>query len=287
MECPNCQETIESNAAYCGNCGQALGNKLGVISVQATAPGYEVALSKRHGGEMQALASLLCGAIGLAGTLFIPLAGLALGISGIVLGTLSRNYAKKTTHIIGLVLSILALLAGLAAWTYAIRSDPRVNPSVTRAEPSEQDVKVSDSLTTPCYSIGLVDELNISNQTNSCDMKAFNGSTLAGSTNAYKIYASKADVNSANDFTNLAKTAINKDIAQSVPSFRVTNEQVTSFAGSPAYSVTATSPDNKVSLIEAAVFHKTSDGNNVFILVHANSGPDVDLQLMESRWQWK
>jgi hypothetical protein len=290
MNCPNCHEQVEDGAAYCGNCGQHIKHgaaALGAIGVRGVLPSYALVSPVRHAGETKALLSLLCGLVGLAGVLFIPLIGLMLGVAGIVLGTISRVYVQKAFHVTGLVFSSLAVLAGLAAWTYAARSDPRVNPSITRAQPSSSEVLVSASLSTPCYSLDFVDELNVANKDSSCDMSAYNGKTQADSTNVYKIYASKVGAASANDFTNLAKSAIEKDLAKSVPDFKINSERALIFAGSSGFLVTASDKARQVSLVEAAVLHDSPNGSNAFIIVHANNGPVADLQILESQWQWK
>jgi hypothetical protein len=292
MYCPNCNEPTEQGATYCGNCGHILkkSQALGTIGLRGYNSTYNSSynlVAVMHANEMHALMSLLCGIMGLAGTLFIPVVGLSLGVAGLVLGTVSRVYAKRTMHIAGLVLSALAILAGLATWTYAVRNDPRVNPDVSRVAPASREVQVAAGISTPCYTLNFVDELNISNDSSSCNMNAFNGKTIGASTNAYKVYASKADIGSVNDFANLAKGAVEKDIAKSVPDFKVTSEKVSTFAGSPSYTITASDPEGQVSLVESVVMHQVSNGNNIFVLVHANNSDTADLQILESQWQWK
>lgn len=289
MNCPNCHELVEEAAVYCGNCGQPLKQPraLGAIGLRGATPSYALAMPWQHTGELQALMSLLCGILGLAGTIFIPILGITLGIAGLVLGTVSRVYSKKVTHFAGLALSSLAILAGLAAWTYAVRHDPRTNSNVARSTPADSSVQVSADLSTPCYSLNFVDELNISNDSKSCDMNAFNGKTIAASTNAYKVYASKSNINNVNDFNNLARGAVEQDMAKSAPDFKISTEKSSTFAGSPSYMIVASDPDGRVSVIESAVMHKVANGNNIFVIVHANNGPVVDLQILESQWQWK
>jgi hypothetical protein len=182
MYCPNCHEPIEDGATYCGNCGSAVKSRtaaLGASGLRGITPSYALALPMQHAGETQALLSVLLGITGLAGTLFIPFVGLCFGVAGVVLGTVSRVYVKRTMHILGLGLSCLAIVAGLAAWAHAVRSDPRYNSGVSRTAPASKNVAISSSLSTPCYSLDFVDELNISRATNSCTLNAFNGRTLS------------------------------------------------------------------------------------------------------------
>lgn len=288
MDCPNCHELVESNARFCGNCGQRLHlRRLGTASLRSYNSGYTLTLALRHSAETMTLMSVLCGLAGLAGALFVPVMGLALGVAGLMLGTVSRIYLNKSLRIIGLLLSALAVVVSLAAWTYAVRSDPRINPAVTRAVPADSSLKAVAELSTPCYSLGFVDELNVSNAAASCDASAFNGRTAAASTNAYKVYASTADIATANDFNNLAKMAVEKDVHENVPGYKVTNERYTTFAGSPAFVLTASDIAGQVSMVEAVVLHESLGGKNIFVIVHANTGPAADLQILESQWQWK
>lgn len=289
MNCTNCHEPLEEDAAYCGNCGQSTKGTyaaLGATSLSHEVPAYALTLPAQHDGEMQALASVLLGAAGLAGAMLIPVIGLSLGLLGIVTGTTKRVYTKKTLRIAGLFLSSIAILAGLASWVHAVSKDPRYNSNVARSQASDPSVIVGADFATPCYSLNFVDELNIKKDSNSCNISAFNGTSLDTSTNAYKVYANDTVISNTNDFMNQAKPAVEKDVAQNMPGFKITDQKVSTFAGSPAYVVNVSDAAQKVSMVEAVVFHKVSNGKNVFVLIHANSGPSADLQIMESQWQW-
>jgi hypothetical protein len=274
MNCPKCNQLVEAGAAFCGNCGQAL------LVAAAPAPNplplYAVAQPGRHVDENKAWLSLLFGLVGIVGALFLALAGLALGIVGLVFGTMSRSGTKRGLSTAGLAVSSLAVLAGLGVWVYAINHNPRFhNETASSAAPGITAPTVSaSSLTTPCYSAGFVDKLNVSNSNSSCDMSAFNGPTLSSSSNAYKVYASQSTTATADNFTSLAKPAIEK-------------EQASQFAGSPAYVVNTSDKISGVAVIEAAVLHKVGNGDNVFILVHAVNGKTADLNVIEAEWQWQ
>jgi len=290
MNCPSCHETVEDNASYCGNCGHFLGRTttaLGALGVTNSVPAGSAVNETRHRGRNRLKAALILGLIGLAGAFFVPVIGLTLGLLGVALATSTRVTARRTVKSIGLALSALAILAGLASWVYAVNSDPRFNSHLPKAKPADSSTESAADLSTPCYSLSFIDELNIDHGKGDCDINAYNGSTLTNSTNAYKVIASKVDVATVNDFTNLAKRAVEKDVAQSLKGFHVDSEKVASFAGSPAYVVNASDKTDNVSVIEAAVLHEVANGNNVFVLVHANNGDSADLQILESNWQWK
>lgn len=296
MNCPNCHQTVEADAAFCGNCGQQLRvAATGSLATQMlqnqvpanlpAVPGYALATPSQHTGETIALLSLLFGLAGVVGALFMALLGLGLGTVGIVMGTLSRSSIKRGLSTAGLIISSVAIVAALAVWAFAIQQDSQSKQKA--ATQNSAPAIVASNLSTPCYSVNFVDKLNVSNSTQSCNMKAFNGQTIEASTDAYKVYANQSAVTDAAMFTNIAKTAIDKDVKTSLPSFDVTNERVAAFAGSPAYAVLAVDTSHDVAVVEEAVYHKTTTGNNIFVLVHAVTGTTADVTTLEAQWQWK
>jgi len=252
-------------------------------------PGYALATPAQHTGEQKALLALLFGVAGIVGALFMAIIGLALGIAGLVMGTMSRSGTKRGLSTAGLFISSLAILASLAVWTYAIKHDPALQQSAS--QPTSHNVTApavsASDLSTPCYSAGFVDKLNVSNSPNSCDMNAFNGSSLDTSTNAYKVYADQSSAANTNNFTSIVKPALEKDVKDSLPGFIVDREQAAQFAGSPAYIINTSDNAQGVALVEAAVLHPIGNGENIFILVHAAAGRTTDLSTLEAQWQWK
>ncbi len=323
MNCSNCHQPVEIGAAFCGNCGQALQPTAldqsapaqvvspisvvmqnsqapgtvetvlpvaplavtGVPAVVAGVPSYALANPAQHSGETKALLALLFGIGGLIGCLFMALLGLAFGIGGIVMGTMSRSSTKRGLSTAGIIVSSLALVSGLAVWAYTFNHASAVH---RRAAASSHAPSVAAAdLSTPCYSVGFVDTLNVSNSSGSCTMNAYNGSTLSTSTNAYKVYANKAPIKDEVAFNSVAKTAVDKDIKDSLPGFSVDSEQAARFAGSPAYILHATDKVHNIAIVEAAVLHKTATTDNVFILVHVTVDKTANLNTMEAQWQWK
>jgi hypothetical protein len=285
MNCPNCHQVTEAGAAFCGNCGQAL-QALPVLS-PASVPAYAVALPSQHRGETKALLALLFGVIGIVGVLFLALLGLGFGIAGIVMGTMSRSGTKRGLSTAGLVFSSLAIVGSLAAVAYTLKQDPGSQKSQAAAAQGTTPTVTASDLSTPCYSVGFVDTFNVSHSSGSCNMNAYNGTTLDTSTNAYKVYANQTDVINASAFGAIAKQAIEKDVKASLPGFGIDTEQAAVFAGSPAYFVHVSDKAQGVAVVEAAVFHVTASGNNVFVLVHATTGKVADLNTLEAQWQWK
>jgi hypothetical protein len=315
MECPNCHQPVEDGAAFCGNCGQPISVPIsptitspiaqvvqnteaatnqsvappliaiGATGLHGVVPTYAIATPAERGAETKTLLTILAGIVGLVGALFIPLIALVLGIFGLVVGTTAHVHGRRWPLRVGLVLSILALLAGLGSWAYAVEHDSRIDKEA--AAQNNAPSTLAASLSTPCYSTNFVDRLNIKNSHGSCDMTAFNGQNPDSSTDAYKVYATNNPALSVSGFTTLAKQAIEKDIQTSLPGFVIDNERVTGFAGSPAYAVTANNKSQGVAVIETAVYHPVKAGENVFIMVHATTGSSADLSILEAQWQWK
>lgn len=249
-------------------------------------PSYALPVASNQSSATKAGMGVVFGVLGIIGGLFIPLVGLGLGIAGLVLATMSHRLVRRRSSTIGIVLSVLAILASLASWAYVIAHDPRLNhkPSPAGARTSSGAIS-AQNLITPCYSVNFANRLNIQNNSGSCNMSAFNGSTLDVSSDAYKVYGTVSAISAA-DFPTLAKQAIDNDVRQSLPSFTVTSENSGQFANSPAYFVTANNGKG-VSIIEAAAFHKTTNGDNFFVLVHAANANAVDLKDLQSGWHWE
>lgn len=323
MKCTNCGEPIETGAAYCGNCGQAVvattalpqpgasaaqpaspiaqvlanqpvdqplaavPNVAAMAGASPSLPAYAVPVPAVQSGHVKASMSLVFGILGIVGALFLPLAGLLLGVIGIVLATMSRRAVKHGISTVGIIMSVIAIIAALGTWAYAVDHDAQLKQQRTKAisKTNSAPAQASASLATPCYTINFASKLNVENVSGSCDMNAFDGATIDNSNDAYKIYATSSSVSDAS-FGGLAKQAIEKDVKQSLPSFTITKEVAGNFAGSPAYFVTTTNYQG-VSLIEAAVLHQTANGTNFFVFVHASGDKTADLNSLQSGWQWQ
>lgn len=311
MNCPNCNQPLEDGVAFCGNCGQAIvarapsdkptGSHIAqVLKSQvdgqtgqpqftshlaaSNIPSYAVALPIQHVGETKAILSLLLGIVGVIGALLVALVGLILGVAGLMLGTMSRNSVRRGFSTAGIIVSSVAIIVSLGVWAYVIH---RQSTTKQVAVAQAADAKPAANLTTPCYSTGFIDTLNVTNAKNSCDMKAFNGPTLNASTKAYKVYSSQIAAVNANDFNEFAKNAVQKDIAASLPGFTIDNQQFRQFAGSPAYIAYTSDKSTGVTVAEAVVLHQVQAGANVFVLVHASGTGTADLSTLEAQWQWK
>jgi hypothetical protein len=81
--------------------------------------------------------------------------------------------------------------------------------------------------------------------------------------------------------------AIDSDVKDNLPGFSVTSEGPASFAGSLAYTVYAFNKSQDTAVVETGVLRQTNSGYNVFDILHAVNGSNVNLQALEAQWQWK
>lgn len=287
MNCPNCNEPIDAGSAFCGNCGQALSSAPTASQVESSMPSYAIPSASQQRDHLRATMSLVLGLLGTAGAIFIPVAGLALGIIGIVLATMSRRSIRHALSRAGLIASIISTLVGLAAWAYVVSNNAKQirNTSNSIIATNTAPIHSAISLATPCYIINFASKLNVENPSGSCNMNAFNAGSFGQSTDAYKVYAITSSI-TVKSFTGLAKQAIETDIKQSLPGFTIIKETVGQFAASQAYFVTA-SNGLGVSVIEAAALRQTNHGENFFVFVHAVNGTTVDLLDLQLGWQWQ
>lgn len=305
MNCPRCNEPLENGASFCGNCGQALTqigqvmqnqqqppaqvaptplpNRPAMASSGGVAiPTYAIATPAQSKGELKAILSIVFGLLGIVGGLIIPLIGFIFCFTGFVLASLAWNSQKRSLSVIGFVLSLVALTAsvGMTAYVWQHKTDKTsVGNSAT--------AKGSMSVTTPCYSTGFGSQLNVDNKEDSCDMAAFNNDSFANSTEGYKVYSQTSQTVNETNVAEFGKAAIEKDMQTNLPSYKTVSSESIRFAGSPGYAVKAQSTKDGISIVEAVVYHKTTNGQNLFVIVHADSLVKADLQKLEQGWKWK
>jgi hypothetical protein len=248
----------------------------------STSLAYTQVNPQQRSGETKSLLSVVCGVLGIIGGLILPIIGLALAIAGVVFGTMSRQSIRRWQSTVGIILSSLAILVSLGMWVYVVQQDSKPAKTDKNAKTS-----ITATLATDCYSANFIDRLNVVGDGHNCDTTAYNAETLDTSSNAYKVFASKSKLTDTAAFTDTAKQALEDDIKTNLPEFNIDTERVAGFAGSPAYSVTASSKSQGVAVIETAVYHQAKTGDNVFILVHAVDDKTADLKILEAQWQWK
>lgn len=318
MDCQNCALPIEEGALFCGNCGQQVRYADSHISsvlknesrhphmsgteyssfghlimnggaAAAAVPRYALTTYHNH-NHVKIIFALVCSLIGIVGAFFIPLVGIALGSVALVLATLATHESGRALKISALILSVLAILAGLGVWVHLAATNPRLHPALAQTAASAApagNAVTSLRVTTPCYSVSFPVALNIYNAQGSCEMNAYNGASLAKSSNVYKVLSSSSTIVTESNFLTVTKKAVDNDIKQNLPGFLIQSEGLGSFAGSPAYYVNAANAQEGVAIEEGAVLHSSAAGTNLFVLVHVTFGKSTNLTPLEKSWVWK
>lgn len=311
--CPQCHQPVETGAVFCGNCGTPLQSTqpvapaqtdsvvAAVYANQAATPvaptptpvlnGHGVAvpayaLPVQHPvKETKTVLAIVFGAVGIVGSLLIPISGLVFGVVSLVLSTSSRRQSKKAENTVAIVVGVIALILSVIMWVVAInyvqRQKDGGNVSGSSVPAAATNVT---SAATSCYSAGFTSGLTVVSNNNTCETRAYSGTTFKSSNNVYIVLANTVPNISVGEFTAFSKQAIEHDFTNNLPKYRVTNERIGTFAGSPAYFVTGS--NGNATIVEALVLHQTMQGSNVFTLLHGQNGSTVDLNELESSWLW-
>jgi len=102
MSCPGCgRALINTESGCCPSCGTRIATQQNPYSAGGAPK-----------GDGRAVASLVLGLVGLIAW-FLPIIGVPVTVSGLVLGILSLNGPKRTFAIVGLVLCIIGLIASM------------------------------------------------------------------------------------------------------------------------------------------------------------------------------
>jgi len=286
MICTKCSQEVEDGALFCGNCGQPTHSGQAPEPKTAATPQYAVATPVQHSGEVKSLLSVMFGVIGIPASM-VPIAGLVLGILGLILGTIAKGHNRKVMRTIGIIASCLAIVVSLAVWAYTLTHQKELSKIRNKPSGDNSTVEARSLISTPCYNIQFGFTLNTDHDKyDNCDVRAFEASSIELSNNVYKVYGNKVISVTEANFEDVSKQAIEKDVSSTLPGFTITGERIAQFAGSPAYIVNAEDKTNHIAVVEAAVLHSGA-GYNLFSLVHATKGDSTDFKDLEAAWQWK
>ena len=247
-------------------------------------PSYAIGVP--HHTSTKLVLALVFGIIGIVGALLMAILGIVLGITGIIMATTAPRSTHSKLKLAGLVLSSLAIVAGLAVMAAAIAHDPKLRSDLTSTSAGSSSSGLAGT-NTPCYSFSFISKLNVDNNSKTCSLNAYNANSLATSSEIYKVLSSTAPTLNQANFATISKDAIEQDVHQSLPGFSITTEHSGHFAGSPAYTVNATDSATNVAIQETTVLHATAQGDNLFVLIHATTGSKTDLGELEADWLWK
>jgi hypothetical protein len=292
QESANMVNAINNQAPSTGQNNLIGGPIIGVTGGVGMTPVYaQAAPQATNSGEKQAIAALIFGIIGIPASL-IPIAGLLLGITGLVLSTTIHRKYKHTITTLAIVFSSIAIVVAIGSWVYAIHvlskarqgssgfntsSTSTSNNSNTPASTTTTSGGGLTAVVTPCYSTKL--ESGLSRYTPiGCDINS------SGSDQLYLVNAGSSQILTNSTLATIGPKSI-QDGANAVGA-TITSQGLGTFANSPAY-IGYLSKDGQTAEV-AAVFHKSLNGDNLFIVGHfINSSQKATFGKIESNWQWK
>jgi hypothetical protein len=282
MQCPQCQQITPDDAAFCGNCGAPLtvgaAEQAGLDNSVAIAMPAESVVTPRDKSR-HAIAGFVIALFGLAAWL-VPVAGLVIGLLGLILGSIAFHSHRRVFARSGITLSVIVLAASLFMWVHsAQRLSGAAQAQDTNASSASD---VLQTVTTSCYSTKVPARMQLSGVEGSCTFQG--NDPLSGEQQAVKVL--NVPGLSAEGLANVAAADV-RNVLKSVPKGRLHDEHSTLFAGSVAYRATITTPDDSGGMIDY-VFHPTKAGNLIIVthsLMHMNA--DLDIGTVEDNWSWQ
>ena len=253
-------------------------------------PAYAIApiTPEAHKVETLAIIGLIVGILGIPSAIF-PLAGLGLGITGIIISTIARSKHKSALSMIGIILSALAVLISIAALVFAIElasksSNHSSNTSTNNGVSTTGNANSANKLSTPCYTTQLESGMDSSGQLSGCNYTTPQGTVT---TVDFDVAGSTIPGLNSGNFDQAAQGVFNNMNSQS--GFTFGSMTKTTFAGSPAYQESANYSANGESLLYVVTYHPTSNGENLFLIGIGLFGGQkpTDFGSVQSSWQWK
>ena len=284
MNCAQCHNPVTPDAAFCGNCGQLLGQL--PVQPTSTQPNnsrpFPVPTSLSQPSidprtNPQAIAAIVFGVLGCAGWL-IPIIGVILGILAIIFGTIGLRSQKRKLAITGMVLAIPVIAFSLFVWIQAAKE--LMDEQANHAAPASTTADLQ-TVTTPCYSTRLPNILTISQSSNSCDFRA----TSATTGDLYQVKVLDIPDLNANNLATAAKADVD-NVVSLITSASIDGEQDSMFVGSPAYTFTLKAADGSAGTI-TYIHHGSSSGNLVIVFHSQRNGTNFGLEAIENNWYWR
>jgi len=103
--CTNCGGNIEDGVKFCSKCGKAVS-----VFNESNTQVHEQQFIHTVDKKGQAITSLVLGLVGIIAW-FLPLLGFPVSIIGLIMGVIGQKSTKKNMATVGLVLSIICLVA--------------------------------------------------------------------------------------------------------------------------------------------------------------------------------
>lgn len=274
MVCPQCQQTVDPGAQFCGNCGF----KLPQTAPAAYQPPTQTSSVNTQDHSGKAIAAFVIGVLGLPASL-IPIVGIVFGILAIIFGSISIHSRRKTLAKIGIVFAVIVLLASTFLWVMSAQELAKEQENGGSLATNSGKLQ---PITTPCYSTKIPAEMHVTKTDGSC---TFLGAS-AGSKEQTEVKVIQVPGLTLASLATAAK-ADAANVVGSIPGGKITNQSTATFAGSHAYQIEIKSTDGSAGII-SYVYDTTAQGNLVIVL-HTQAqahGDNYNLSLIESNWAW-
>lgn len=229
-----------------------------------------------HNGK--AVAAFICGILGCVGWL-VPIAGLILGLSAIILGTMALHSQRRVLAIIGMVLAVPVLALSIYVWVRNVEYIQNGHSATAGLTTPSSSSSSTQTISSPCYSTEVPAYLKLIQTSGSCTFEAANQTEL------YEVKVLNVPALNQYNLPQLAQEDM-KNVVNSNPGSSIDNEQSATFADSPAYSIEVSAADNSKSTADY-ILHETSQGNLVLVIHRTLNGKNYDLNSIESNWDWQ
>lgn len=317
MNCPQCQLPAEPDAAFCGNCGQALQLVAAMPTAEAAGdavhtagpsdkaplPAYAVAAAspERQQLESKAMTGLIISVLAVPGAL-IPVLGASLAVAGLIMATTARGIHKTMRNLSLAFASVaVALSVGVYVWSLQQAADTSRQAQAGQGQANggadgqlqadneaakEAEMVEEQVFETPCYSLAMAGLDFSESSRDSCKLWMRNAVNLADASNAYSVDAVMQQQVTAENLAATGRQLADTYIKSSMPGFTVTSQSTGSFAESQAYLISGSNTSN-VTMQMALVLRPVTHGENLFVIVHATSKGKANVANLEADWKWK
>ncbi len=260
------------------------------MPMQSSIPAYAIPNSTSN--DHRAAIGLIMGIIGVVVSLLIPIIGIILGIAGIVLASIYKGRSNGL-KIAAIILSSLAILVAIGTFVYNLNYLKNHSASSLSPNSSKSSSSGTTSVNNSCYKFAIQGVFNTSKDTSlagnsDCSVDAYNASSFTTSNNVYKFISISVPGLTDANFEPIIKQAVNDDAKVNLKNYTIVSSADTIFSTSKAYTLVAHNSSSNISILEEAVFHNTSSGNNnIILIVHAiNGSSSVSLSDVEKTWTW-
>ena len=273
LYCPNCNELVEKDAIFCGNCGVKLKDSIPMFAANQSIKGY--AIRYPHRREHWPSNSLILGLIAIPASLILPILGLILAILALFMASASNKNSNFKYRLFGSILASIAVLIVVGTFVF------HKNTSNSTANSS------SVIISTPCYKIKISSIFTVDNIQNSCNVKFYYGASINSASDLYIIRSQIIPNLSIQQFNAKIPGLINNDLNSHIQGFVSINNSTSNFVNSPSFVLNGYSSTQNVSISERAIFHANNmNKDNYFDIVHSQTGKNLSIDNLAKSWVW-